>query len=118
MRGRQGIGKGTIAKILKRIIGRHFVHLSNHKHLTGNHNAHLMYALLAFCDEAFFAGDRAATGELKRIVTEETRMIEPKFVDAFEIRNYMRVLMATNRVLAMIEAVALLEIPAMSLALH
>jgi len=96
MRGKEGIGKGTIAKIIKRIIGRHYVHLSSPKQLTGNHNAHLMYAMIAFLDEAFFAGDKSADGVLKAMVTEETRMIEPKFVDAFEIKNYLRILMATN----------------------
>ncbi len=43
-----------------------------------------------------FGGDRRAANKLKSLVTEPTIMIEPKFVDAFPVRNNVRLILASN----------------------
>lgn len=95
-RGRQGAGKGLIARTLGRIVGQHFVHVFNVKHLVGNFNAHLRDALLVFSDEALWAGDKAAEGILKAMVTEPTLLLEQKGRDIFTVPNRIHLLMATN----------------------
>ena len=48
MRGVQGSGKGTLAKVLLHIFGQHGLAISNAKHLTGNFNGHLRDTVTAF----------------------------------------------------------------------
>jgi hypothetical protein len=96
MRGGEGVGKGTAAQGFGRLFGQHFVHVTSTRMVTGNFNAHLKDALVLFADEAVFAGDPAQRGALYGLITEDTLMIEPKFVDAIPIRNYTRILMASN----------------------
>jgi hypothetical protein len=96
LRGKKGSGKGTLGNLLRKIMGRHALHLTQTKHLTGNFNAHLQDACFVFADEAFFAGDRSNDGPLKGLITEPTMHVEPKGVDSFTARNWMSVMMATN----------------------
>ena len=49
-----------------------------------------------FSDEAFFAGDRAQAGMMKGLITERTRMIEKKYMDAQEVQNFTRLILASN----------------------
>ena len=79
-----------------RLFGRHFVTLTNPRHLTGNFNAHTKDALVIFADEAVWAGDKSAEGTLKAMVTEATRTVEFKGKDAIQIDNYTRVVAASN----------------------
>ncbi len=95
-RGGKGTGKSLFGRLVKGMFGQHGYQISSTKHLTGTFNAHLMDCALLFADEAFWAGDRAAEGTLKRIITEPTLFIEPKGIDAFEVRNCLHVIMATN----------------------
>jgi Family of unknown function (DUF5906) len=96
MRGREGTGKGILAKFFGRLFGSHFVHISQPSHLIGHFNGHLQQCTILFADEAFFAGDRAHEGILKALVTEDTIMIERKGVDAFAVRNCLHVILASN----------------------
>lgn len=96
MKGGEGVGKGTLAKALKRIIGQHALAISNAKHLVGNFNSHLRDCVFLFADEAFFAGDRAHVGVLKSIITESYLTVEGKYVNAVEVPNYLHLMMASN----------------------
>ncbi len=96
MKGIEGCGKGTLANALIRILGQHALAISNAKHLTGNFNAHLRDCVFLFCDEAFYAGDRAHTGVLKAIITEEFLTIEAKFQNAVQSPNFVHPMMASN----------------------
>jgi hypothetical protein len=66
MKGKEGCGKGTLARALLKIMGQHGLAISNAKHLIGNFNGHLRDAVMLFADEAFFAGDRAHVGVSNR----------------------------------------------------
>nr|WP_281414725.1 primase-helicase family protein [Plastoroseomonas arctica] len=96
MKGGEGTGKGTLAKALMRLVGYHGLAVYNSKHLVGNFNAHLRDTILLFADEAFFAGDRAAVGVLKGLITEPWLMLEGKFQNAVQGPNYLHILMASN----------------------
>ena len=95
-RGAEGVGKGTVARLMTAIFGPHALHLANGRHLTGNFNAHLRLALFLFVDEGYWAGDPAAEGVLKQLITEDQIMIEQKGVDAFMAPNRLKLMMATN----------------------
>src|SRR3954454_6708582 len=96
MRGGEGTGKGTLAKVLRHIFGQHGMAISNSKHLTGNFNGHLRDAVFLFADEAFFAGDRAHVGVLKSLITEPFLTIEAKYQNAVQQPNYVHLMMASN----------------------
>lgn len=96
LRGGQGTGKSLVGTTLGRLVDPHFAHLTLSQHLTGNFNAHLKDKLLVFADEALFAGNREGIGRLKALITEERLSIEPKGVDAFDIRNHINLIMASN----------------------
>ena len=93
----QGTGKGLFAKIFGHLFGKHYLHVTNPRHLTGNFNAHLIDCLLLFADEAFWAGDKSAEGALKTLITEEFRAVEIKNKDVFQARNFTRLLIASNK---------------------
>lgn len=96
MRGRMGAGKSFPIKAFGSLWGRHFLQVSNSKHLVGNFNAHLRDCVVLFGDEAFYAGDKQHESILKTMVTEETIMIEGKGVDAEIAPNYVHLMMASN----------------------
>jgi len=93
----QGTGKGLFAKILGHLFGKHYLHITNPRHLTGNFNAHLIDCILLFADEAFWAGDKSSEGALKTLITEEFRAVEIKGKDVFQVRNFTRLLIASNK---------------------
>ena len=96
MRGRPGTGKGFLAKHFGKLFKRHFLHVSNAAHLTGNFNAHLRDAIIVFGDEAFYAGNSVHEGVLKTLITEETLLVEAKGVDAEACPNFTHLILASN----------------------
>jgi len=96
LRGKQGTGKGVMCTQFGKLFGSHFFHARTSKQLTGNFNAHLATSVLVFADEAFWAGDHAAEGALKALITEEQLPIEPKGKDIFYVRNHIHLLVASN----------------------
>lgn len=96
LRGKKGSGKGVFVTALGRIFGSHFLHITQGGQLTGKFNSHLKNAILVFCDEAFWAGDRSAEGVLKGMITEDLLQIEHKGKDSFSVRNNVRLIIASN----------------------
>jgi hypothetical protein len=96
LRGNLGTGKGVFGHAVRHLFGRHGMHIANSKHLVGNFNAHLRDCCVLFADEAFFAGDKAAVGVLKSLVTESVITVEGKFKDAIQCKNRLHVIMASN----------------------
>ena len=96
LKGGEGIGKGTLAKVIMRIVGQHGLAISNAKHLVGNFNSHLRDVIFLFADEAFFAGDKQHVGALKSLITEPYLTVEAKYSNAVQVPNFLHVLMASN----------------------
>jgi phage/plasmid-associated DNA primase len=96
LRGKQGTGKGVFVTNFGALFGQHFLHLSDQRHFTGRFNSHLKDALLVFIDEGYWAGDKAAEGSIKRMITEDTITIEPKGKDIFSVKNHINLIIASN----------------------
>lgn len=94
-KGGKGVGKGTLGNTMCHIFGQHGVHISDAKHLVG-FNAHLRDACFLFADEAYWPGDKSAEGNLKRLITEPSLLIEGKGKDAIMVPNMLHVMMASN----------------------
>jgi hypothetical protein len=96
LQGGKGVGKGMLGNAICRIMGQHACHVMNVKHVTGDFNAHLEDCIFLFADEAFWAGDKAAEGVLKGMITEPTILIVRKYCDGRPARNMLHVFMASN----------------------
>jgi Family of unknown function (DUF5906) len=96
LRGRQGAGKGTVIQMFGQLWGRHFLQVSNSKHLVGSFNSHLRDCVVLFADEAFYAGDKSHEGVLKTLVTEHTLPYEAKGIDVEMGPNNTHIMIASN----------------------
>lgn len=96
LRGPPGVGKSFLAKHMGRLFGRHYISVTNSKHLVGNFNAHLADKVLIFADEALWHGDKQSLSVLKALITESVRMTERKGFDAVLSPNYVRLILASN----------------------
>lgn len=96
IRGKMGTGKGFFARTLGRLFGRHYLQVSDPKHLVGSFNAHLRDCCLLFGDEAFYAGDKKHESVLKTLITEEHIAVESKGVDVETASNCIHLIMASN----------------------
>lgn len=94
--GGQGVGKGTLGKILRCIWSATYHHIHKIEDVTGNFNATLERAFIVFLDEALFVGDRKASDSLKSLVTENVVQINEKYQPARQTKSYHRFFAATN----------------------
>lgn len=96
LRGKMGTGKSKIGEILGSLFPAHYCQVDDARYVTGQYNAHMASNLLLQADEAVWAGDKAAEGRLKGLITASTQMVEPKNIDPIQMPNYQRVLMTSN----------------------
>lgn len=96
LRGGMGTGKGFTAKTFGSLFGRHYMQVTDPKHLVGSFNAHLRDCVVLFGDEAFYAGDKKHESILKTLITEEQITVEAKGVDAESALNCVHLIMASN----------------------
>jgi hypothetical protein len=96
LRGEMGTGKSFFAKNFGALFGRHFLQVSDSKHLIGNFNSHLQDCIVLFGDEAFYAGDKKHESVLRALVTEETLSLEAKGVDMVASSNYTHIILGSN----------------------
>ncbi len=92
----RGTGKGILVRSFLFLFGRHGIQVASARQVLGNFNAHLQDAIVLFLDEALWAGDKAAEGVLKMLITEPMLPIERKYCDVRIVRNYLHILMASN----------------------
>ncbi|MCA1549348.1 bifunctional DNA primase/polymerase [Bradyrhizobium sp. BRP19] len=92
----QGVGKGALAMVLRKIIGkRNCVEPSNDevtKHWTGWQES----AQLAIINELMAGGSAVVLNRLKAPITEDSLRIEKKFGNTFSIPNHMNIFGMTN----------------------
>jgi hypothetical protein len=77
-------------------LASHYFLVDDARYLTGNFNAHMASCLLLQVDEGIWAGDKAAEGRLKGLVTSEKQMVEAKGVDPIRLANFVRLLFSSN----------------------
>ena len=92
----QGVGKSRFAEYVGSLLGRHFKTVTHGRHIHGNFNSHLKDTLMLFGDEAVWGGDRSTESILKQLITEPSMIIEMKGKDVFEVRSFLRLMLATN----------------------
>jgi predicted ATPase len=73
--GGQGAGKGTLARILRKIWSATYVQVHQIKSITGQFNGSIERAFIVWLDEAIFDKNRGATDSLKSLVTEPVILI-------------------------------------------
>ena len=96
LRGRQGTGKTKVGEIIGSLVSPHYSSVADPRFITGQFNSHLATCLLLHADEGFWAGDRAAEGKLKDLITGRRHYIEMKGKEPFAVRNLVRLLVTSN----------------------
>lgn len=96
LRGKMGTGKTKAGEVIGSLIEDHFFLVDEPRYITGQFNAHMASCLLLQAEEAVWAGDKAAEGRLKSLITSNIQMIEAKGIDPVRIRNYVRLIMTSN----------------------
>lgn len=96
LRGGQGVGKTKVGEIFGSLFPRHYFLVDSPRYVTGQFNAHMASCLLLQADEAVWAGDKAAEGRLKGLITSPTQFIEAKGIDPVPLANYVRLIMTSN----------------------
>ncbi|PPQ37094.1 hypothetical protein SAMN06265338_13413 [Rhodoblastus acidophilus] len=96
LRGKMGVGKTVLGQVIGSLFPSHYFLVDDPRYLTGQFNAHMASCLLLQVDEGFWAGDKAAEGRLKGLVTADKQMIEAKGVDPIRLDNYVRLLFSSN----------------------
>lgn len=97
MRGGEGTGKGTMARLLAEFYGVHYKPLADAAHALGQYNDWLDLTLLAFFDELRWASNASGRDILYTMITEHTLTVEGKYKRQRRIRNRTRFLAASNR---------------------
>ncbi|MGB1539261.1 MAG: primase-helicase family protein, partial [Pseudomonadales bacterium] len=92
----EGTGKGLFIKYLQALMGVHFVRVSHKSELVGQFSGHLSRAVLVFADELCWRDDRDAAGVLKGLITEKTRLLNQKHIDAIPVNNCIHLIAASN----------------------
>ena len=96
LRGPFGAGKTKVGQVMGSLIGEHYLLVASPRYITGQFNSHMASLLVLHADEAFWAGDKAAVGTLRDLVTGDHHMLEYKGVDQIRIRNHMRLFVSGN----------------------
>jgi hypothetical protein len=94
--GGEGIGKGTLEQILRRIFAATTLMVSDINSVVGRFNACLERSYIVFMDEALFRGDIRLTERLKSFVTSQHIQIEEKHQPERSIESFHRFFSASN----------------------
>lgn len=96
MRGKMGTGKTKVGEVMGSMFPAHYFAVDDPRYVTGQFNAHMASCLLLQAEEAVWAGDKAAEGRLKGLVTSKFQMIEAKGIDPIRLDNFVRLMMTSN----------------------
>lgn len=96
LRGPMGIGKGAFAGHIGKLLGIHFMPITQSSQLTGKFNGHMADKVLMFVDEGWWSDERNGAGILRALITEPQVTVEMKGRDAVTITNFTRFIIAAN----------------------
>jgi len=96
VKGKKGVGKSTLFDWLRKALGEHALKVSRREEIVGGFNMHQQGIILLVCEEAFWAGDKGASGALKDLITSDEMLLTPKGVDSIRFDNFMRLAMVSN----------------------
>ncbi len=92
----EGTGKSTIGFWLTKICGRHSQVVSDAEQLVGKFNANLEQCIFVLANELSFAGDHKTARRLKAFITDPWLRIEPKGIEAYQVRNITNTMLTSN----------------------
>lgn len=92
--GKQGIGKGVLGEIMRKIFGRENYYAGSDRMFKGTFNSQIANRRLVYCDEIFIR-EKEDEDKLKLVVNDNIE-IEKKGVDAKEIKNYANFYVSSN----------------------
>lgn len=96
IKGKKGTGKDTPFEYIGKLFRNHYATVANQEQMVGKFNHHLANVLLLHMQEGYWAGSKASEGPLKYLVTSPTVMIEPKGMNAFQVRSVLRIFISSN----------------------
>ena len=96
LQGRQGSGKTIVGQHFGALFPAHYFLVDDPRYVVGNFNVHMANCLLLQADEAVWAGDKAAAGRLKGLITSPFQQIEAKEIDPIRMNNFVRLVMTSN----------------------
>jgi hypothetical protein len=98
--GLPGSGKSFLgSNVIRPIIGfDHSMQLNHISQLTQQFNADSSAKLFIQCDEAINSRRHEDANKLKSLITDPTKRVEPKGVDAYEVENHARIQFTSNNV--------------------
>lgn len=97
LKGKKGVGKDTLAEIMKMIIGRqHCAHVPATERLTGRFNSAFATAIFIHVEEAIWGGQRESKGVVQSLITSPEMPLERKNVDTVQVDSFCRLLFTTN----------------------
>ena len=93
--GGQGLGKGTLARILHRIFGDSFILVNQIDRVVGHFNGILERSYVLFMDDVSY-GDRKQAEAQKSLITEPTVTINEKHQPVRQVASFHRFIIAAN----------------------
>ena len=97
-KGKQGTGKSLLMKALSNVFGsEHVFSSSKASDFTGEHAEGCVNKLIVNMNEANQKDTFNFEGLLKSLISEDTLRINPKFVRPFDVKNWARVFITTNK---------------------
>lgn len=95
---KQGAGKGTLIRLLSKMLGlsKVFESRNSSEDVWGKFNGRMATAYLVVLDELSKKDTTDCLGQIKGLQTEPTMMINVKGVPAYEMSSYHRFLITTN----------------------
>jgi hypothetical protein len=94
--GKKGTGKNVAVEEFGKLFGTHFWMVTNPEHFTGKFNLHLQHCSILLADECLKPENKVHEQIAKTLVTGQTIMIEPKGVNAYQVKNFLHVFICTN----------------------
>tara|TARA_R110000824_G_scaffold192006_3_gene373958 strand:- start:310 stop:2472 length:2163 start_codon:yes stop_codon:yes gene_type:complete len=94
--GRKGAGKSLMFDVIGNLVRDNYVLTAEKRMMLGNFNSHMETVLVFQFEEAFWAGDKAAEGKLKLLITGKHHMIERKGYEPYMVGNFARIYITSN----------------------
>lgn len=96
--GVEGAGKSYLCSYFGKILASGYVPVTQADHITGKFSSHLATCLLLHSEEALYAGDPRHASIIRSLITDSTQMLEKKGIDAKKVRNFIRLILTSNKV--------------------
>jgi hypothetical protein len=94
--GSKGVGKNVAVDEFGKLFGTHFWTVTNPDHFTGKFNSHLQHCSILLADECLRPENKQHEQIAKTLITGLTILIEPKGVNAYQVKNFLHVFICTN----------------------